>query len=217
MTAERFRLYAAEDVLDRAETVRAAAGRAEPASPDSTPGGPPQRHLWCRLDEGAPADPPDERYWADEVRPAGVDEQGRVTWEAVPGGLAHAVLHNVAEAADAAHRLAAGTVVRAEERLDRREPPEFVLLAHAPPSGGDGPQLARVVSWDEGTYTVQPVRRTESGFVDEGDEIGGVPNLGELWPEEAGYLAGPGGFDRYVQILETPGGPVIVLHPPRLA
>jgi hypothetical protein len=190
-------------------------GSDRPAGPwtEITTGGPPYRMLWCRITEGAPADPPDERYYGQEVRPTGPDSGGHLLWEAVPGGVTQAVIHNMAEATAGTHRLAVGTVLRVEERLDRSGPPERVYLADVPPTGA---RLARILSYADGVYVVQPVRGDAGSFVDDGPPLGGVPNLGELWPAEAGYLAGPAGFDRYVPIHRTPAGWTIVLHPPRL-
>jgi hypothetical protein len=202
--------------LARIDRVAVEAGRPVDRMPEVSAGGLPYRLLWCRIGTGSPGDPPDERYYADEVRPTGVGPDGRLQWEAVPGGPCGIVVHNVAEAASATHLLDEDTVVRVEERLDRGAPPEFLYLAAAGvPAAQD--RLARIVSYDEGgTYTVQPARRESGGFVDDGDEISGVPNIGELWDDERGYLAGPGDFDRYVRIIQTPAGWTILLHPPRM-
>jgi len=136
-------------------------------------------------------------------------------WQAITGGLTGIVIHNVAEATGATHLLAEGTVVRVEERLDRNTPPGFIYLASATvPAAGE--RLARIVSYQDGTYTVQPVTRGSGGFANDGPPIAGVPNLGELWDDEKGYLAGPIGFDRYVRLLNTPAGWAILLHPPRM-
>jgi len=179
-------------------------------------GGLPYRLLWCRIASGAPADPPDERYYANEVRPVGAGTGGRLEWEAVPGGLSGIVVHNVAEAAAGTHLLEADTVVRVEERLDRSSPPAFLYVTSAGVAAAQD-RLARIVSYDEGgTYTVQPVSLGSGGFTDDGDEIGGVPNLGELWEDEQGYLAGPDDFDRYVRIFRTSAGWTMLLHPPRM-
>ncbi len=164
--------------------------------------------------EASPADPPDERYYADEVRPAGADAGGHLAWELVPDGLAEIVVHNVPEAGQGTHLIAPGAVIRVEERLDRSSPPEMVYLASV--AAGDTERLARVVSYGSGLYTVQPVRRTAGGYADDGPPIEDVPNLGELWDEEHGYLAGPAAFDRYVRIFRTPAGWAMLLHPPRL-
>ena len=180
---------------------------------DITAGLPPYRLLWLRLTSGAPADPPDERYYGDEVRPAGTDSAGRLTWETAPGGVEQVVIHNVAEAALHTHTLPVGTIVIVEEQLNRSQPPELAYLAHVP---APAERLARIVSYGSGTYTVQPVRREEGGFVGDGPVISGVRNLGELWTDEAGYMAGPAGFDRYVQIFQTPAGWTMLLHPPRM-
>jgi len=180
---------------------------------DVTPGGPPYRLLWCRIGSDAPGDPPDERYYADEVRPVGTGAGGDIEWEAVPGGLAQAVVHNVAEAAGRTHLVAADSIVRVEERLDRSAPPNMVRLMHVPV---ELLRLARIVSYDDPSYTVQPVIRSPGGLVDDGSQVADVANLGELWDDEKGYLAGPSGFDRIVHLLWTPAGWTIVLHPPRM-
>ncbi|MBM4018427.1 MAG: hypothetical protein FJ288_08905 [Planctomycetes bacterium] len=213
MRSDRPKIYGAAAALDGQEERRAGDHRGREQRSEVTPGGPPCRLLWLRTTGASPGDPPDERYYADEVRPAGADQDGHMTWQPVPGGLEGVVLHNAAEAGQGTHGLASGTVVRAEERLDRGEPPDFVYLAYAavPPA-----RLARIESYDAGYYTVQPVRREEAGFVDDGPPLAGVPNLGELWGEEAGYLAGPEDFDRYVWIFGTPAGWAMLLHPPRM-
>ena len=94
----------------------------------------------------------------------------------------------------------------------------MAYLAEVPvaPEQEQTERLARIVSYGQGAYTVQPVQRTSTGFEDDGPELEGVPNLGELWDDEAGYLAGPEQFDRYVRIFQTPAGWTIVLHPPRM-
>jgi hypothetical protein len=183
---------------------------------DVGPGELPYRLLWCRIGSGAPGDPPDERYYADEVRATGADSEGHVEWQAVPGGQSGIVVYNIAEAAAETHLLVEGTVVRVEERLDRGAPPQFIYLTFScVPAVGD--RLARIVSYDQGgTYTVQPVTRESGGFVDDGPQIAGVPNIGELWDDEKGYLAGPSAFPRYVQIFKTPAGWTILMHPPRM-
>jgi hypothetical protein len=213
MPGDRLKIFDAGAALDRQEERQADFPRAAEQQSEVSPGGPPYRFLWCRIVSGSPGDPPDERYYADEVRPAGIDEGGHMAWEPVPGGLQDFVVHNAAEAGQGTHGLAVGTVVRAEARLDRGEPPDFVYLAYAavPPA-----RLARIISYDTGTYTVQPVRREQTGFVDDGPQVAGVPNLGELWDDEAGYLSGPAAYDRYVWIFGTPGGWAILLHPPRM-
>jgi hypothetical protein len=180
---------------------------------DVTTGSPPYRLLWCRLAEDAPNDPPDERYFGQEVRPSGVDDDGHLTWEPVPGGLDQVVIHNMSERAAGTHLLESDTVVRVEERLDRRHPPELVYVTG---TAVLTERLARIVSFEGPGYTVQPVRCAAEGFADDGAPIGGVANLGELWPDEAGYLAGPSGFDRYVQIFKTSAGWAMLLHPPRM-
>jgi hypothetical protein len=209
---------------DRPRILTAAAGRtgnrppvvARPADrlTDVTPGGPPYRLLWCQVASGAPGSPPDERYYAQEVRPKDTTAGGGIEWEPVPGGLAQAVVHNVAEAAAHTHLLASGTIVRVEERLDRSSPPNMVYLAHVPAEQPS--RLARIVSYDGSAYTVQPVVRGPAGMADDGPQVAGVPNLGELWNDEKGYLAGPAAFDRIVPLVWTPAGWTIVLHPPRM-
>jgi hypothetical protein len=214
MARKRLRIHGAAASLQKGEERAASAERDAPVSADVSPGGPPYRLFWCRLQADAPGNPPDERYYCDEVRPTGTDGEGRVQWELVPDGLTDITVHNVAEAVLGTHLLPADAVVRVEARLDRGGPPEWVYLAEVPVSAMD--RLARIVSYDSGTYTVQPVRREGGGFVDDGDPITGVPNVGELWPDEAGYLDGPDGFDRYVRLVQTPAGWTILLHPPRM-
>ncbi len=211
---ERLRrnLYPIDAALVRQESWRA---RAEHAGADVPyrPPGETFRPLWCRVLEGAPSDPPDERYRVEEVRPAGRDVDGRLLWEPVPGGDPDLIVHNVAEAGPGLHRLAVGTVVRAEKRLDGATPPETICLAHVPvPLWRPG----RIVSYAGGAYTVQPVRRGGGGYVDDGAALEAVPNVGELWPDEAGYLEGPADFERYVILHWTDAGWTILLHPPRM-
>ena len=215
MDTDRLGIYAPAAALDRGDERQVEAARPADRSTDVSPGGPPYRLLWCRIASGAPGDPPDERYYADEVRPAGVDGGGHVQWETVPDGLTQAVVHNVAEAEAGTHLLAEDQVVRVEERMAWGNPPAMVYLTSVPVAA-QTERLARIVSYDNGTYTVQPVRRLSGGFENDGEPISGVPNLGELWADEAGYLSGPDGFDRYVRIFQTPGGWVILLHPPRM-
>ena len=145
----------------------------------------------------------------------GPDGNGRMQWETPPGGLAGIVVHNVAEADARSHLLTKDAVVRVEARLDRSSPPDMVYLTCVP-AAETMQRLARVVSYSGGTYTVQPVRREGGQFVDDGDPVAGVPNVGELWPDEAGYLAGPSEYDRYVPLTWTASGWIIVLHPPRM-
>ena len=213
MRAERLKVYGVVAMLDRGAGREASAERAASRFAEVSPGGPPYRILWCRTKSGAPGNPPDERYYADEVRPTGVAGNGHVEWELVPGGLTGLVVHNTVEAAPGTHLLPPDTVVRVEARLDRRGPPEWLYLTHVPVAAE---RLARIVSYQDGSYTVQPVRREVGGLVDDGDPISGVPNLGELWDDEAGYLAGPAGFDRYARIFGTPAGWTMLLHPPRM-
>jgi hypothetical protein len=213
MSTDRLKAYEMGAALDLADATLVEAARPTDRWAEIVPGGSPYRLLWVRLRDDAPGQPPDERYYGDEVRPAGPDSNGHMTWEAAPGGLVQAVIHNVAEAASGTHRVEPGTVVRVEERLDRSQPPTRVYLADVADSGE---RLARIVSFDGGLYTVQPVRREAAGYVEEGSPMVAVPNLGELWPDEAGYLAGPEAFDRYVRIFRTPAGWAMLLHPPRL-
>ncbi len=212
MNNERLKVHGTSAALERAERRHAEAGR--PTAPaEFTPGGPPYRVLWCRVTAGSPGDPPDERYYAEAVRPSGPDGEGRIQWEAVSGGPAGLVVHNVAEAAAGTHLLAEGTVLRVEARMDGDGPPAMVYLAHA---AVPVDRLARIVSYAGGTYTVQPVRREGGGFVDDGPEIGGVANAGELWPEEAGYLGGPPAYERVVRLVRAGGEWLVIHHPPRM-
>jgi hypothetical protein len=213
MESERLKVYGSPSALDRGDERDLEAARPADRWTEVSPGGPPERLLWLRLTSGAPGDPPDERYYADEVRPVGVDSGGHVVWDPAPGGAAHVVVHNAAEARASTHLLAVDTVIRAEERMDRASPPGMLYLADVPVPPT---RPARIVSYADGAYVVQPVRREAQGFVDDGPEIGGVVNPGELWDDEAGYLAGPPDFDRYVDIFWTPAGWTILLHPPRM-
>jgi hypothetical protein len=213
MTTERLKVYETSAALDHVRGRQVDGSRPTDRLTEVTAGGPPYRLLWCRIAAGAPADPPDERYYGDEVRPAGVDSGGRLTWEPVPEGLREAILHNVAEAAVGSHQVPEDAIVRVEERLDRREPPEFVYLMDV---AAPAQRLARIVSYESGTYTVQPVRHEDGDFQDDGPPLEGLPNFGELWDDEAGYLAGPTQFDRYVRIFRTADGWAICLHPPRM-
>jgi len=215
MESDPLGIYAPSAVRDRGEDRHVDAARPTDGSPDLEPGGPPYRLFWARLLATAPGDPPDERYHADEVRPTGPDGNGRMQWETPPGGLAGIVVHNVAEADARSHLLAEDAVVRVEARLDRSSPPDMVYLTCVPVAE-QTQRLARIVSYSGGTYTVQPVRREGGQFVDDGDPVAGVPNVGELWPDEAGYLAGPSEYDRYVPLTWTASGWIIVLHPPRM-
>jgi len=215
MGTDRLRIYAPDAALDRGDDRDLEAARPADRWTEISPGGPPYRLLWCRIAGGAPGSPPDERYYADEVRPEGTDAGGHIEWEAVPGGLEGITVHNIAEAEAGTHLVPEDTVIRVEERPDRSGPPEMVYLTNVPVERWTW-RVARIVSYSGGTYTVQPVRREEGGFENDGDPIAGVPNIGELWPDEAGYLAGPDGFDRYVRILWTPAGWIILLHPPRM-
>ena len=215
MESDPLGIYAPSSVRDRGEDRHVDAARPTDRSPDLQPGGPPYRLLWARLSATAPGDPPDERYYANEVRPTGPDGDGLMQWETFAGALAGIVIHNAAEAEARSHLLPADTVVRAEARLDRSSPPEMVYLTFVPMAEATQ-RLARVVSYSGGAYTVQPVRREGGGFVDDGDPVAGVPNVGELWPDEAGYLTGPSAYDRYVPLVWTASGWVIVVHPPRM-
>jgi hypothetical protein len=215
MDTERLRMYGPGIALDRGEDRHLEADRPKDRWTEISPGGPPYRLLWCRVTSGAPGSPPDERYYADQVRPKGTDPGGHIEWEAVPGGLEGIVVHNVAESESGTHLVPEDTVVPVQERLDRSSPPEMVYLTNIPAAEWMR-RIARIVSYSGGTYTVQPVRREGGGYQDDGDPIAGVPNIGELWPDEAGYLAGPDGFDRYVRIFWTPAGWTILLHPPRM-
>ncbi len=208
-------IYTPGAVRDRSEDRHVDAARPTDRSPDLEPGGPPYRTFWARILATAPGDPPDERYYADEVRPVGPDGNGHMQWQKPTGGLESIVVHNVAEADTGSHLVPEDTVVRVEARLDRRSPPEMVYLT-ARSAAEPTQRLARITSYSGGAYTVQPVRREGGEFVDDGDAITGVPNVAELWPDEAGYLDGPSGYDRYVPLVSTASGWIILLHPPRM-
>jgi len=214
MADDRLKILGLDAALLREEEREADLPRSAEGRSEVSPAPPPYRLLWVQITSGAPGDPPDERYYADEVRPRQSSGTGHVEWEPVPGGLQGIVVHNVAEASQGSHTLPEGMIIRAEERLDRDDPPRLVYLASAEMQQAQ--QLARIVSYDSGSYTVQRVRLETGGFVDDGSPLSGVPNLGELRPEEAGYLDGPAGYDRYVELIRTSGGWAFILHPPRL-
>ena len=214
MAKDRLKILGFDAALLREEEREAGLPRAAEGRSEVSPAPPPYRLLWCQIASGAPGDPPDERYYADEVRPQQVGYSGHVEWEPVPGGLQGIVVHNIAEVSLGSHVLPEGMVIRVEERLDHGDPPNMVYLACA--EMPQGQKLARIVSYDSGSYTVQPARFEGGSCVDDGAPISGVPNLGELWPDEAGYLDGPAGYDRYVELLGTPGGWAFILHPPRM-
>lgn len=213
MAEDRLKVHGLDAALLREEEREAALPRSTEGRNEVNPAAPTYRLLWCQIASGAPGDPPDERYYADEVRPQGAGNSGHVEWEPQPGGVQGVVVHNIAEAGTGVHLLPEGMVIRVEERLDRSEPPEMVYLASVEVQQR---RLARIVSYGSGSYTVQPVRRETGGYVDDGPPLTGVPNLGELWPDEAGYMGGPAAYDRYVELFPTPGGCVFVLHPPRM-
>jgi hypothetical protein len=174
---------------------------------------------WARVsDETPPGSPPDERYVVDEVRPEGIDGEGAVTWELVPGGRRDVVAWNVAEAVDRTHQLDPDTVVLVREELDHGSPVEFraLFFRSVAPSGGS--RVGRVTGYDslEATYTVQPVSWNGSAWTDDGAAISDVPNLGEVRAEEEGYLAGPAGSDIYVTLHEEGGDTFLIVHPPRM-
>jgi hypothetical protein len=214
MAEERLKILGLDAALLREEEREAGLPRTADGLSEVSPAPPPYRLLWCRIGSGAPGDPPDERYYADEVRPQQGGSCGHVQWEPVPNGLQDIVVHNIAEAAAGSHTLPEGMVIRVEERLDHADPPDLVYLACA--EAAQQTRLARIVSYDSGSYTVQPVRLETGGLADDGPPLSGVPNLGELWPDEAGYLDGPAGYDRYVELLGGSGGWVFILHPPRM-
>jgi hypothetical protein len=213
MAEERLKVLGVDAALLREEEREAALPRSGEGRNEVSPGLPPYRLLWCQIASGAPGDPSDERYYADEVRPRQGGYAGHIEWEPVPGGLQGIVVHNIAEAGQGSHTLPEGLVIRVEGRLDRGAPPEMVYLACAEMQQT---RLGRIVSYDTGSYTVQPVRREEGGYVNDGAALSGVKNLGELWPEEAGYMSGPADYDRYVELLSTGGEWVFIVHPPRL-
>ena len=213
MAEDRLKVLGLDAALLREEEHEAGLPRAAEGRSEVSPAPPPYRLLWCRIASGAPGDPPDERYYADEVRPQGADSGGHVEWEPQPGGVQGVVVHNIAEGGTGSHLLPEGLIIRVEERLDRSEPPEMVYLACVEVQQR---RLARIVSYDTGSYTVQPVRPETGGYIDDGPPLAGVPNLGELWPDEAGYMGGPAAYDRYIELFRTHGGWAFILHPPRM-
>jgi len=213
MAEDRLKILGLDAALLRQEEREAMLPRSAEGRNEVSPAAPTYRLLWCQIASGAPGDPPDERYYADEVRPQGAGNSGHVEWEPQPGGLQGVVVHNIAEVGTGNHLLPEGLIVRVEERLDRSEPPEMVYLAYAEVQQR---RIARIVSYDTGSYSVQPVRLETGGYVDDGPTLSGVPNLGELWPDEAGYIGGPPGYDRYIELFPTAGGWAFILHPPRM-
>lgn len=183
------------------------------------PGRPPYGLLWGRINSTTPpGNPPDERYYLDEVRPAGVDGNGHLTWETVPNGRTDILAHNAAEADQETHLVPLNTVVQLRQELDQSAPPQWRHTFYY--SGGPVTRTARIISYDGDNplphYTIQPVRMTQSGFQDEGGEITDVVNYGEIQEDEHGYLAGPTGQTRYVLMLSEGGEHYIVHHPPRM-
>lgn len=185
-------------------------------------GGPEQGYVlyWGRLNDSTPpGDPPDERYCVDEVQPEGVDQDGAIEWGVVPGGRTDVVAWNMAEAVDRTHELAEDTVVLVREELDRDSPAEFrSIFCRSVGGPGGGSRMCRVESYSsgEGTYTVQPVVWNDSAWTDDGDEIAGVVNVGEVQGGEAGYLSGPVGEDIYVRLYEENEEHFLAVHPPRM-
>jgi len=177
------------------------------------------RLYWARLAATpAPGSPPDERYYADEVRPAGLTSEGAIDWQLTPGGRTETIAWNVAEALDRSHRLPDGTVVLVREELDCSSPAEFrAIFCRAPASAG-GSRMCRVESYDaeEQTYTVQPVAWTGSAWEDQGETIEGVVNVGEVQAGEEGYLSGPQAATIRVRLYDENGTPFLAVHPPRM-
>lgn len=180
------------------------------------------RLWWGRITAVVPGSPPDERYAVDEVRPSAVDGGGALVWELVPDGGRNVVVWNVAEAIDRTHELPEGEVVLVREELDQSHPGEFraVFFRAAspgePPSVG-GSRMCRIISYGGGSaYTVQPVAWSGGAWVDDGDTLSGVVNVGELQAGEDGYLAGPSGADVYVRLYTEGDDAFLVVHPPRM-
>jgi hypothetical protein len=176
------------------------------------------RLYWGRLNTtAAPGTPPDERYYLDEVRPAGVDAGGAIDWEAAPNGRTNVVAWNVAEAIDRTHQLAVGVVVLVREELDESSPAEFRSIFCVYPGGAANDScLVRVTGYDGTAYTVQPVAWSNGAWADDGDAVSGVPNVGEIQAGEPGYLAGPSGANVYVRMYTDGGENYLVVHPPRM-
>lgn len=81
-----------------------------------------------------------------------------------------------------------------------------------------GSRMCLIVSYQSGTtsYTVQPVAWSGSAWVNDGSQITGVVNVGEVQTGEGGYLSGPGGEDIYVRLYEENGDWFLAVHPPRM-
>lgn len=174
---------------------------------------------WGRLRSDAASTPPDERYLVDEVRPTGLDVEGRIQWEAVPDGRQGETAWNVAESLERTHKLEADLVVLVREDLDCGDPSEFRSLFYSPPPGGaGGSRMCRIESFNStsGHYTVQPVVWDGVAWAASGSAISGVPNVGELHAVERGYLAGPTSETIYARLYEEEGEQFLAVHPPRL-
>lgn len=173
---------------------------------------------WGRLQETAPSNPPDERYYLREVRPAGIDVDGAIEWELVPYGREDVVAWNLAEAIDRTHELPIYTVVLVREELDVTQPPEFRAIFYFAVPPRSGSRMCRIDSYQSGSgsYTVQPVAWSGSAWTDDGDPISGVVNVGEIQSGEEGYLSGPTGQDVYVRLYEEDGEMFLAVHPPRM-
>lgn len=173
---------------------------------------------WGRLNATtAPGTPPDERYYLDEVQPAGVDSGGAIDWEVVPNGLTNVVAWNTAEAGNRTHQLPVGLVVLVREELDESSPPVFrSIFCVYPGGGGSDSCLVRVTGYDGTAYTVQPVAWSGGAWTDTGAPISGVPNIGEIQAGEQGYLSGPSGANVYVRMYTDGGEQYLAVHPPRM-
>jgi hypothetical protein len=175
---------------------------------------------WAKLaDAPSPGDPPDERYVVTQVRPVGLDGEGAIEWEPVPGGRVNVTAWNVAEAIDRTHELEAGRVVLVREELDQASPPEFRAIFFCPSGGGGGgSRMCRIESYQSAskTYTVQPVAWSGGSWEADGSAIVGVVNVGEIQEGEEGYLSGPTGKRVYARLYEEDGTYFLAVHPPRM-
>jgi hypothetical protein len=81
-----------------------------------------------------------------------------------------------------------------------------------------GSRMCRVISYNGslGTYTVQPVAWTGAAWQDDGDQVEGVVNVGEIQAGEEGYLGGPTGEEVYARLYDENGARFLAVHPPRM-
>lgn len=77
-------------------------------------------------------------------------------------------------------------------------------------------RIVKIVSYAAGVYVVQPVVRADDAWANDGSQLTGIHNHGEVQTDEAGYLAGPAGQDIYVPLFTAGDESFILVHPPRM-